>query len=124
MVADYQLPAKMNAMLASVPTNVMQGASVGIDILVENIANVLTANGADELDYTISVGGSLIGSGGGTAFPLAGANTSQIFLDTSSTGFKTGIVTVASSSQQAANPVFNFPVSFTVGGGSGGRCLV
>ncbi|WP_148072725.1 hypothetical protein [Bythopirellula goksoeyrii] len=121
VVADYQLPAKMNAMLASVPTNVMQGASVGIDVFVENIANVLSVNGADELDYTITVGGSLLGSGSGTAFPLAGADMSQIFLDTSSTGFKTGIVTVASSSQQAANPVFNFPVSFTVGGGSGGE---
>lgn len=120
VVADYQLPAKMNALLASVPTNVMQGASVGIDVLVENIANVLTANGADELDFTITVGGSLIGSGGGTLLPLAGASTSQIFLDTSSPGFKTGIVTVSTSSQQAANPVFNFPVSFTVGGGGGG----
>ncbi len=120
VVADYQLPAKMNAMLASVPTNVMQGASVGIDVLVENIANVLTTNGADELDFTITVGGALLGSGGGTLLPLAGASTSQIFLDTSSAGFKTGIVTVSTSSQQAANPVFNFPVSFTVGAGGGG----
>ncbi len=120
VVADYQLPAKMNATLATVPTNVMQGATVSIDVFVENIANVLTVNGADELDYTISVSGSLTGGSSGISMPLAGASVGQVFLDTTATGFKTGTVTVTTTSQQAANPVFNFPVSFTVGSGSGG----
>ena len=84
------------------------------------MSTVLTVNGADELDYTISVSGSLTGGSSGISMPLAGASVGQVFLDTTATGFKTGTVTVTTTSQQAANPVFNFPVSFTVGSGSGG----
>ena len=120
VVADYQLPAKMLASLAAVPTQVTRGAIVGIDVLVENIADVLTPNGADELDYTIDVSGALLGSAGGISFPLAGANAHQIFLDTGTSGFRTGVVTVNATSQGAANRLYQFPVSFTVGGGNGG----
>jgi hypothetical protein len=114
VVADYQLPAKMMAALAAVPMNVMQGATVGIDVFVENIANVLTSSGADELDYTISVGGSLMGSANGSVLPLAGAETQQIFLDTSTIGLRTGTVTVSTASQGAANALYEFPIEFTV----------
>jgi hypothetical protein len=120
VVADYQLPAVMNATLASVPSNVAQGALVPLDVFVQNVANVLTASGADELDYVVSVSGSLVGTDSGTALPLGGSVSSQVFLDTASPGFKFGTVTVTATSQGAANSVFNFPVSYTVGSGSGG----
>ncbi|MEQ8211617.1 MAG: hypothetical protein RH917_17455 [Lacipirellulaceae bacterium] len=115
VVADYQLPAFMNAQLASMPGNVPQGATVNIDVLVENIANVVAAAGADELDYTISVSGDLSGAGSGTSFALAGANSHPIGLDTATTGNKSGVITVSSSSQAAGNALINIPVSFTVG---------
>lgn len=119
VVADYQLPALMNATLSAVPSNVMIGATVNIDVMVENIANVLTPIGADELDYNVSVSGALSGSYSATDFALGGGNTHPITLDTSSAGPQSGMVTVTTSSQGAANSVFNLPVNFTVGGGGG-----
>jgi endonuclease/exonuclease/phosphatase family metal-dependent hydrolase len=115
VVADYQLPAKMMASLAAVPMTVMQGATVGIDVFVENIANVVASSGADELDYTISVAGSLLGSASGSILALAGVDTKQIFLDTSTAGLRTGMVTVATQSQAAANSLYEFPIEFFVG---------
>lgn len=115
VVADYQLPAILNAQLASLPGNVPQGATVNIDVLVENIANVVAAAGADELDYSISVSGDLSGSASGTSFALAGANSHPIGLDTATTGSKSGVITVSSSSQAAGNALVTIPISFTVG---------
>ena len=120
VVADYQLPASMMASLGTVPANVSQGAVVNIDVMVENIANVLTTNGADELDYSISVSGALSGSAGGTDFALGGGNTHQLLLNTSTLGPQSGTVTVTTSSQGAANTLFNLPVNFMVGEGGGG----
>jgi hypothetical protein len=120
VVADYQLPAKMLASLGTIPTNVAQGAAVGVDVFVQNVASVLNANWADELDYTVSVSGALLGSATGTNAALAAANTHQIFLDTGTAGFRSGVVTVQATSQGAANALFQFPINFSVGGGNGG----
>jgi hypothetical protein len=120
VVADYQLPAKMFSSLASIPTNVPQGSTVGIDVFVQNIADVLNATWADELDYTISVSGALLGSATGTTAALASGNTHQIFLNTGTEGFRAGVVTVSATSQGAANSVLQFPVNFVVGEGNGG----
>lgn len=120
VVADYQLPSKMFADLASIPANVPQGSTVGIDVFVQNIADVLNATWADELDYTINVSGALLGSATGTTAALASGNTHQIFLNTGTEGFRAGIVTVSATSQGAANSVLQFPVNFIVGEGNGG----
>jgi hypothetical protein len=120
VVADYQLPAKMLASLGTVPMNVAQGAVVGIDVLVQNVASVLNSNWADELDYTVSVSGALLGSATGSNPALASANTHQVFLDTGTSGFRNGVVTVQATSQGTANALFRLPVNFTVGGGNGG----
>lgn len=119
VVADYQLPASMMATLGAVPTNVAKDSAVNIDVLVENIANVVAAIGADELDFDISVSGALAGSASGTAFALAGSETRQVQLNTSTLGPQSGTVTVTTASQGAANPLFSFPVNFTVGPGGG-----
>jgi hypothetical protein len=84
-----------------------------------HIANVLTSNGADELDYTLSVSGDLFGNATGTDFALGNANTHQVTLDTSAMGPRNGTITVTSSSQAVANGFFSFPVNFTVGEGGG-----
>jgi hypothetical protein len=120
VIADYQLPAKMLATLASIPTNVPQGSTVGIDVFVQNVVSVLNANWADELDYTINVNGSLLGSATGTTLPLTMGNTHPIFLDTSTAGFRNGVVTVSATSQGTADALYQFPVNFIVGGGNGG----
>jgi hypothetical protein len=120
VVADYQLPAKMFADLAAIPTNVPQGSTVGIDVFVQNIADVLNATWADELDYTINVSGALLGSATGTTAALAAGNTHQIFLNTGTEGFRAGVVTVSATSQGAANSLLQFPVNFIVGEGNGG----
>jgi hypothetical protein len=114
VVADYQLPANMFASLEAVPSLVGLGESVGIDALIQNVANVLNANWADELDYTLSVSGSLIGGVSGTLMALAPANIHEIFLNTSTLGTFGGTVTVSTASQGAANSLYEFPVSFSV----------
>jgi hypothetical protein len=114
VVADYQLPAMMMASLSSIPSNVILGSTIGIDLFVENFADVLTINGADELDYTVSLSGALMGDTTGLDMPLGGGNTHQLTLDTSTAGLQSGTVTVTSSSQGAANALLQFPVSFNV----------
>ncbi len=116
VVADYQLPAMMDAQLATVPPTVSLGATIDVDLLVENIASVVASLGADELDYTIGVSGDLFGGTTGIDIALGGGNTHPITLDTSVAGARSGTITVSSASQSVANALFNFPVSFTVEG--------
>ena len=115
VVADYQLPAVLSAQLASIPETVPLGFNFNTDLLVENLADVLVAAGADELDYAYSVSGDLIGSGTGTDFALGGPSSHPIFFDTSVAGLRSGTVTVTSSSQGIANTLVEIPVSFVVG---------
>jgi len=115
VVADYQVPAILSAQLASLPSTVPLGALFNVDVLVANAANVVSSLGADELDYTISVSGDLFGSATGTDFALGGSNAHPITLDTSVQGVRSGIVTVATTSQGAANPLVTIPLSFVVG---------
>ena len=58
VVADYQLPAKMSASLASLPAKVIVGAAVSGTLTVSNSAPVSVVQGADRLDY------GYVGSGG------------------------------------------------------------
>lgn len=117
VVADYQLPAKLGVQVASIPTSVAAGAAVSIDVLINNLASAITALGADELDYALSVSGDLLGSASGTIAALAAGQTRQFSLNTSTPGLKSGVVTVSTNSQGAANALFTLPVSFIVGGG-------
>jgi hypothetical protein len=117
VVADYQLPAKLGVQVASIPTSVSAGAAVSVNVLVQNLASAFAAIGADELDYTLSVSGDLLGGITGVDFALGGGNTHQVTLNTSTTGTKSGVITVSTMSQGAANPLFTLPVSFVVGGG-------
>jgi hypothetical protein len=114
VVADYQLPARMAAIAGTIPTlNV--GQAFQLDVTVSNVANVIAAIGADELDYAITTSGSVTGSFTSQTGILAGSNDVRFFtLDTSTPGPKTGMITVATSSQQAFNSLVQIPVSYTV----------
>lgn len=124
VVADYQLPAKLGVQIATIPASVAAGASVSIDVLINNLANAITALGADELDYTLSVTGDLLGSAAGTIAALAAGQTRQFSLNTATPGLKSGDVTVSTTSQGAANALFTLPVSFIVGGGEPVRTTI
>jgi endonuclease/exonuclease/phosphatase family metal-dependent hydrolase len=117
VVADYQLPAMMQADLASVPISLMQGANYLLDLSVSNVAPVVSALGADELDYTLSViggFGSLLGESTGIDAALGSANLHQIALDTSTPGIRSGTIQITSSSPGVANGFKTLNVMFEV----------
>ena len=121
VVADYQLPAKMKVTLGAFPTLVNLGDTVNVDVFVENVAPVLFANGGDELDYDIMVTDDLLGGETNqVAFPLAGADTHQISLDTMTTGLKSGTLTVASDSQSVMDGMFSLLFQYEVVDPGGG----
>lgn len=118
VVADYQLPAIMNAFTGTVPATLTLGQSFDLDVTVSNIADVVAAIGADELDYTISVSGSVVDGAfvpvSDSVLALAGGESHHIPLNTSTVGLKTGTITVSSLSQAVQNALFQFPIGFEV----------
>lgn len=114
IVADYQLPAVMDAELAPYDLTYQLNDPAEAVLSVENIAQVLAAAGADELDYTISVTGDLLGSYSGSALALDDADLYSIGFDTSTPGLKSGTIFVQANSFAAEHASFEFPVSFTV----------
>jgi hypothetical protein len=114
VIVDFQVPAKMQVAVSSTPSQVIQGANVGVTVGVSNVANVVAVNGADELDYTGSTTGALTGSFNGTVLPLAPSQQNQVQLNTSSVGSKTGNINVTSQSQAAASANFLRNVNFDV----------
>ena len=118
VVADYQLPAFMEAELAStIPTTLNQGQSYNLDLLIRNAANVVTSLGADELNFTYNTTGDLLGGGSGIAYALSSDRSFPITLDTATQGSKSGSIVITSSSLGAANASITIPVSFQVGEG-------
>ena len=114
VVADYQLPAKMAASLASLPARVIRGASLTGVLTVSNSAPVTAAKGADRLDYIVSPTGVLSGSGTGSALALGSANDHAFSVDTSAAGLRSGSATVTASSPQAMSSTFAQGVSLSV----------
>ena len=114
VVVDYQLPAKLGVEVAAAPATVPAGSSASIDVMIQNLASALTSLGADELDYALSVTGDLIASASGTIAALAEGATHPVALNTATPGMKSGVITVSTSSQGAANPLFTLPISFLV----------
>ncbi len=107
VVADYQLPAILNASLDATAYVALVGATVDVPVNVRNLAPVAVAIGADELDYDITATGVVTGSVSGTANPLAGFNVHNLSLDTATAGFFSSSVSVDSTSQGAAFASFS-----------------
>ena len=119
VVADYQLPAVMDAFFTStIPASVDLGAGVPLAMMVENIADVLVAAGADELDYTLTSTGdgilAFIGDTFGTDIALGGGNSHTAVLDTTTVGIKSGSIIFESTSLAAENSFIEIPYSFEV----------
>ncbi len=118
VVADFRLPSKMSVQVAAIPPTVNLGATVPITVSIENVAPVTASSFADELDYTVSVTGDLTGGLTDLVPAASGPDFHDIFLNTSTVGLKSGVITVTATSPQASNALFTMPVSFTVLGPS------
>lgn len=116
LVADYQLPAVLNAFTETIPDTVELAEFFTLDFSIFNDADVVAANGADELDYSFSTTGDVVGFGAtsGTDAALGGVNLHQVVFDTTTLGMKTGEITITSASQSAANSEIVIPISFEV----------
>jgi hypothetical protein len=115
VVVDYQLPAVMQAVAGMVPAALTQGDVFDLDVTVSNIANVLAAIGADELDYSLTTTGDVSGMFLDQMDPaLDGGNTHLVSLDTSTPGMKNGSISIISTSQAVQNGVINIPISYQV----------
>jgi endonuclease/exonuclease/phosphatase family metal-dependent hydrolase len=117
VVADYQLPAVLQVVADSVPATLVQGDTCNLEFMVNNVAFVVAANGADELDYSLNIVGevgSLIGAPTGTDQALGSGNLHQLALDTSTPGVKSGSIVISSSSPGVANGTVSIDVVFEV----------
>lgn len=114
VVADYQLPAVLGVEVDPVPMTVALGEAFSLDVAVANAAAVVAAAGADELDYTLSTSGDLSGAFSGTLEALAADALHEVLFDTSNLGMRSGILTVSTSSEAAANALFELPISYEV----------
>ncbi|WP_442484108.1 dockerin type I domain-containing protein [Aeoliella sp. SH292] len=115
VVADYQIPAMLEALAETIPSTIGVGQNVTLDLFIRNAASAITALGADELDFTFTTTGALSGGGMGVRNALDPALAFPITLDTSTQGAKSGSIIVQSSSQGAGNAFVNIPISFQVG---------
>ncbi|MEX0611918.1 MAG: hypothetical protein WD738_06050 [Pirellulales bacterium] len=115
VVADWQLPAVMQAVAGIVPPTLNVGQGFQLDVTVSNIANVLVAIGADELDYSLTTSGALSGSYlNEVDMALGAGNVHFVTFDTSTPGMKSGMIAVSSTSQAVQNGLVNIPISFEV----------
>jgi endonuclease/exonuclease/phosphatase family metal-dependent hydrolase len=113
VIADYQLPARMDAAVNTYQTMAIVGGTLTAEVFVENTADVSTANGADELDYT--VGGPAVASPvSGVEPPLGGGATRTVALATQAPGFRQTHIEFTSSSQGVENGSISETVHYTV----------
>ena len=115
VVADYQLPAVMQAVAGAVPATLLLGEVFDLSVTVSNAADVVAAIGADELDYSLTTSGAVSGTYlNEIDAALGDGNEHLVRLDTAMPGMKSGTVTITSTSQQVQNGLINIPISFQV----------
>lgn len=114
VAVDYQLPAIFNATVGTPAATVIRGTPATFDVDVFNDAPTSFVNGADELDYSIATNGDLSGATSGTGVLVGDIETVTLSLDTSTAGFKSGMLTAGPTSQQAATKLTNRTRSTTV----------
>lgn len=114
VVADYQLPAVLDAIVDTIPMTLDVGQVFSLGVSVFNAAEVVAAIGADELDYTLSATGALSGLFNGIDAALGGGNLHNVTFDTSTPGLKSGQIVISTTSQSAANALMTIPVSYEV----------
>ncbi len=111
---EFQVPAKMSAILVNAPTRVIKNAGASIEVKVQNVAPYFTSTGIDPLDFTLACTGSVIGTASGIG-PLFPSSISKfVTLNTSVVGTATGNVNVTSPNKGVETPSITLPVSTQV----------
>ena len=114
VVADYQLPAVLQATAEATPALIGLGQAYSLEVTVSNIADVLAAIGADELDYSLTTTGDVSGAASGSVAALAAGDVSLVELDTSTPGLKTGMIEISNDSLAGENKIVQIPISYEV----------
>lgn len=114
VVVDYQVPAVLGHTLGSIPLTIAQGTPFSVPLTVFNAASVAAAVGADELDFSVIAAGAISGAFAGIDAALGGGVTQSLALDTLTRGPKSGLLTITSTSQGAANSFVEVPISYEV----------
>ncbi|MBX3358329.1 MAG: hypothetical protein KF745_07860 [Phycisphaeraceae bacterium] len=102
VVADYQLPARMNVVVTTPAPRVIRGTPLSLDVSITNSALVSIPIGADLLSFTVQAAGGL------AAPPISGVAAAasapvrvQSPIDTQASGPRSGSVTVTTDSPGA-----------------------
>jgi hypothetical protein len=104
----------MGVSIGAVPSRVIVGASVPVNVTVTNTAPVSVAVGADELDYSVQGSGAATGSAAGIATATFAGNLHALSLNSSAPGDAGGTVSVNSTSQAAQDASFAEAIFTTV----------
>ena len=114
VLADFQVPAWNTAVLGTVPTRVLQGATATAQVRVANDAPGDSSLGVDGLDYVVTGSGVLSGTLSGTAVLTPSFTTVNVPVVTSTVGLRTGTATVTSANEAVQNPSIPLNVSIQV----------
>lgn len=118
VIADLQVPARLDASLDPVPPRVIAAAPVTVSARITNGAQVITPLGADGLEYAVSALQHCTASGAGTA-PLAPSSAPvPVTLATATPGLRTARVAVSSASEAVEPASLELSAPFTVLGPS------
>jgi hypothetical protein len=121
VVADYQLPARMQLAADSRPNRVIVDAAVTAQYTVSNAPCgtnptcplVVDPLGADELDYSLVGSQGLSGSFSGMIQAL-GSASHALAMDTAASGTKTAVVTATTTSPEVPQSVIPDSFNYTV----------
>jgi endonuclease/exonuclease/phosphatase family metal-dependent hydrolase len=106
VVAEYQVPAVMSAIMAEDFGRVIQNRPATVEVLIANIASSVVPGGAALLHYDVTglegLGGPISGSIGG----LPDVAVVDLPIDTGAVGFLQGIATVTTTSEGAQFPFY------------------
>lgn len=114
VLMDLQVPAWNTAVLGTVPTRVMQGATATVPVRVANDAPGDSDLGVDALDYVVTGSGVLSGTLSGTAVLTPSYTTVNVPVVTSTVGLRAGTATVTSANEAVQNPSIPLNVSIQV----------
>ncbi|MEM9186679.1 MAG: hypothetical protein AAGB00_09315 [Planctomycetota bacterium] len=114
VVADYQLPAVFSASLVDVPTEVDWLSDASLTLRIENAAGVVAPNGADELDYTVTVFDGQFQTFAGTDLADGEPIDIQVSLNTQSLGQRFLSISVVGNGQGVGGNTFEQTLGYTV----------
>jgi hypothetical protein len=111
VVVEYVMPALVDADLPADFGRAIRNSLHTVALSVANGADVVTAAGADVLDYSATGTGALLGFGSGALAALAPPAQHAFVVDTTLVGARTGVVVVHGEGQGVGNNDVALPSS-------------